>query len=201
MALGLINIWNAISAAYTINNVLNTIELILNHEESIIRRIAKAYRKSALQGIEAARKGNRDAHLAVVLGDLRKIYNLLEDTANRKARWYEWLDDATSGVSSRTYHSRDSHEEMAEVASLISLGHKSMNEFNSAEDWAKLALIAFDKYEQLSMEIATTPELKGSSRTGYWAKPIDENFIKQVKEDLENERKILKNILKKKQMI
>lgn len=197
MAVGIKVLWDCIGYALTAKSVLDAMELLLNQEESIIRRIANAQRVSALQAIEAARKGNYKIHMGVAIGHLRVAYNLLHDAANRKARWYEWLDDLTTGVSSRTYDARDTYEEMVEIASMISKGHRAMGEPPNAKDWADKARRVFREYESLATGIGSNPNIGsgGAVGGGLYAEAADESYVKSLSKHLKAERESLEKLL------
>ncbi|HEX8503648.1 MAG TPA: hypothetical protein VF659_23895 [Pyrinomonadaceae bacterium] len=197
MAIGLKALFGYVGYALTAKDVLNTLEMLINQEESYIRIVADTDRRTALQEIKAARNGNYKIHMGVALGHLKHAYNLLHEAANRKAHWYEWLDDFTTGVSSRTHDSRDTYAEIVELAAMISRGHRSMGEGENAKDWANKARRAFQEYKGLAEAIGSCPNIGSAGMVGggLYAEGPDEDYLNDLRKRLKIEGESLEKLL------
>ncbi|MDQ3013975.1 MAG: hypothetical protein M3X11_25140 [Acidobacteriota bacterium] len=153
--------WYSLRPMFTAEEILFTVTHMLDNKDSAICSEAEAHRQSALQAIEAAKKGNYEQNLRVALGHLRDIYDLLCIVAKRGPRWYEWLDHYSGGV---IYSKRacSASKSAVEVATMISKGHLVLGETANANAWANRARDVFEKYHELSLAIC----LKGIMMPG-----------------------------------
>jgi hypothetical protein len=126
-------------------DVVDLIEEVFSEDKSMIRKLADVHRESALQAIEAARRGNYERHMSVALGHLRDTYNALCKSAQRKPNFWERINEE-SGPTERLRQARDAYKEAVELAAMISRTHSQLGEKRNAKQWAATTNDTFEKY-------------------------------------------------------